>query len=235
MYIIAYLKKLFQESLCVSESDEVSYIGLVSLPFALFEIHTERMKKNFYFANSVSICVQMGQDFVSDRCHRFSTQIVLSANVDYNSCGVRSISGWTDDKPGSISNYKNVTIIWRRPHIVSPQNFHFDLFVISESIKWWIFHRTNATKEENYQEIINDTIAYAILMTLTNLLDFIVGIICIDCFNYSALRQVTRIKKKWFESLMRQEIGWFDVASNNDNPTRQLIQWVFELLWHSIV
>ncbi|XP_055296579.1 multidrug resistance protein homolog 65-like [Sitodiplosis mosellana] len=83
---------------------------------------------------------------------------------------------------------------------------------------------TNATEEENHHEIMNDTIAYGILLTLTSCLDFIVGIICVDCFNYVAICQITRIRIKFFESLMRQEIGWYDVAGGSNNLTVRIIE-----------
>lgn len=85
-------------------------------------------------------------------------------------------------------------------------------------------HRTNATAEENHHAILNDTISYGILLTLTTCLDFIAGIIAIDCLNQAALRQTTRIRIKYFESLMRQEIGWYDVAGDSNNFAVQNIE-----------
>lgn len=76
---------------------------------------------------------------------------------------------------------------------------------------------TNATMEENRTEIKNDSIAYGILMTLGSTVHLLAGIFCVDCFNMSALRQITRIRIRYFQSLMRQEIGWYDVASGNNN------------------
>lgn len=89
---------------------------------------------------------------------------------------------------------------------------------------FFLIHRTNATKEENYGEILNDTISYGILMTLATCFEFIAGIISIDCMNQAALRQITRIRIKYFESLMRQEIGWYDVTGSSNNFTVQNIE-----------
>lgn len=82
------------------------------------------------------------------------------------------------------------------------------------------YFRTNATREENREAIINDSIAYGIFMTLTAILQFITGIFSVDLFNYTALKQITRIRIKFFESLMRQEIGWYDVTSGNNFAVR---------------
>lgn len=45
----------------------------------------------------------------------------------------------------------------------------------------------------------------------------VVGIFAVDCFNRTALRQITRIRIKYFESLMRQDIGWYDVFGSRNN------------------
>lgn len=79
------------------------------------------------------------------------------------------------------------------------------------------FYRINATAEENRHEIINDSVAYGILLGLASLFHLFAGIICIDCFNHTALRQVTRIRMEFFKSLIRQEVGWYDVAGSCNN------------------
>lgn len=78
-------------------------------------------------------------------------------------------------------------------------------------------YRTNATVEENRQEIRNDSVAYGILLALASFMHLLAGIVCVDCFNHTALRQITRIRIKFFQSLMRQEVGWYDVAGTNNN------------------
>ncbi|XP_031626047.1 multidrug resistance protein homolog 65 [Contarinia nasturtii] len=76
---------------------------------------------------------------------------------------------------------------------------------------------TNATKAENSEAIKKDSIAYGILLTMASLLHLLAGIICVDCFNHTALRQITRIRVEFFKSMMRQDIGWYDVAGSNNN------------------
>lgn len=77
--------------------------------------------------------------------------------------------------------------------------------------------RTNATWAENSQEIINDGKAFGILLSLYTTIQFVAGIFAVDCFNRAAIRQITRIRIKYFESLMRQEIGWYDVFGSKNN------------------
>ena len=80
--------------------------------------------------------------------------------------------------------------------------------------------RTNATHEENLAELVNDGIAYAVSMIILGLVHFVTGMIAIDLLNYTALKQVTRIRLQYFQSLLRQNIGWFDVSKANNIAVR---------------
>lgn len=85
-------------------------------------------------------------------------------------------------------------------------------------------YRTNATIEENRVEIINDSIAYGILSLIATLWQFIFGIFCVDFANRTAIRQVTRIRIKYFESLMRQDVAWYDVSGGKTNFTVRITE-----------
>lgn len=102
-------------------------------------------------------------------------------------------------------------------------------------------NRTNATWEANRQEIINDSIAYGILMTLTAIMQLVTGIFSVDLFNHAALKQITRIRVKYFQSLMRQDIGWYDTSTGNNFAVRiteyvcaELVLWFTILLCHHL-
>ncbi|XP_033149531.1 LOW QUALITY PROTEIN: multidrug resistance protein homolog 65 [Drosophila busckii] len=75
---------------------------------------------------------------------------------------------------------------------------------------------TNATREANNEALYDDSISYGILLTITSLIMFISGIFSVDIFNFVALRQVTRMRIKLFESVMRQDIGWHDLATKQN-------------------
>lgn len=72
--------------------------------------------------------------------------------------------------------------------------------------------RTNASREENNEELYNDSISYGILLIIASAIMFISGIFSVDVFNVVALRQITRIRKKLFRTVMRQDIAWHDTA-----------------------
>lgn len=51
------------------------------------------------------------------------------------------------------------------------------------------------------------------------------GVICIvyaaiTIINYTALKQIERIRKMFFESLIRQDKSWYDVSSGNNFTTK---------------
>lgn len=62
--------------------------------------------------------------------------------------------------------------------------------------------------------------SYGILMSLTAVLQFVSGIFSVDLFNYTALKQITRIRNRFFQSLIRQDVGWYDVSTGNNFAVR---------------
>lgn len=87
-----------------------------------------------------------------------------------------------------------------------------------------IYFRKDDTNASNQYEIINDSIAFGILSLMATMWQFIFGIFCVDCFNRTAVRQITRIRTKYFESLMRQNIGWYDVVGGKTNFTVRITE-----------
>ncbi|XP_059216355.1 multidrug resistance protein homolog 65 [Stomoxys calcitrans] len=75
---------------------------------------------------------------------------------------------------------------------------------------------TNASIEINNEELYYDSISYGILLTLASLVMFISGIFSVDIFNLVALRQVTRMRMRLFQSVMCQDIGWHDLATKQN-------------------
>lgn len=57
-----------------------------------------------------------------------------------------------------------------------------------------------------------------------SVIQLISGIICVDCFNRTANRQIVKMRIKFFQSIMRQEIGWHDVESGKTNFTVQITE-----------
>lgn len=70
------------------------------------------------------------------------------------------------------------------------------------------------------QELRNDSMAFGILCGLDSLLMFITGIIYVDLYNHVALNLVVRMRRKFFESTIRQDIGWHDMTKNQNFAVR---------------
>lgn len=64
------------------------------------------------------------------------------------------------------------------------------------------------------------------MFTIILLIQVLTKAFAIDCFNRAAFQQITRIRIAYFESLLRQEIGWYDVFGSNNNFTVRNTEWV---------
>ncbi|XP_052744794.1 multidrug resistance protein homolog 49-like [Bicyclus anynana] len=79
---------------------------------------------------------------------------------------------------------------------------------------------TNASAEENRLALIEDSQAFGIGCTVFSILQFIVSAISVDLFNYAALRQIERVKKRFLEAVLRQDITWYDLNTSMNFATK---------------
>ncbi|EDW30066.1 GL22524 [Drosophila persimilis] len=79
---------------------------------------------------------------------------------------------------------------------------------------------TNATYEENMEELRKDSVSFGILMTLNTLLMLFSGMYYVDAFNRLALRLTVRMRREFFKATLRQEIGWHDMAKDQNFAVR---------------
>lgn len=133
-------------------------------------------------------------------------------------CWINESFGWTFVWNRNKYTTSSTWMVWWRENFVK---FH-QCFTFHNIINclWFLcnapllFHRTNATVEENDEEIINDSIAYLIMAAVASVIQIVAGTICVDCFNQAAISQVTRMRIRYFTSLMRQEMGWYDLEKS---------------------
>ncbi|XP_055387506.1 multidrug resistance protein homolog 49-like [Condylostylus longicornis] len=76
---------------------------------------------------------------------------------------------------------------------------------------------TNGTIQENRDALIEDSIAFGLSSAAGAALQFIVLIISVDIINITALNQITRIRKLFLEAVLKQDMIWYDVYSNDHN------------------
>ncbi|KAJ8720984.1 hypothetical protein PYW08_006449 [Mythimna loreyi] len=79
---------------------------------------------------------------------------------------------------------------------------------------------TNASKEENREALIRDSMAFGIGCLVFSVGQFIVAAISVDIFNYMALRQVDRLKELFLRSVLRQDMTWYDLNTSMNFATK---------------
>ncbi|CAH2087972.1 unnamed protein product [Euphydryas editha] len=79
---------------------------------------------------------------------------------------------------------------------------------------------TNASPEENRQALIEDSQAFGIGCTVFSVLQFLMGVISVDLFNYTALKQIERVKEKFLQAVLRQDITWYDLNTSMNFATK---------------
>ncbi|KAH8372084.1 hypothetical protein KR093_010043 [Drosophila rubida] len=75
---------------------------------------------------------------------------------------------------------------------------------------------TNASKEENNQAIVDDSIAFGVGSLVGSVIMLVLIIIAIDVSNRVALNQINRIRKLFLEAILRQDMSWYDTSSGTN-------------------
>ncbi|XP_055855395.1 multidrug resistance protein homolog 49 [Episyrphus balteatus] len=75
---------------------------------------------------------------------------------------------------------------------------------------------TNASKEENIQAIKDDSLAFGIGSVVGGMAEWILLAIALDIMNGVALNQIRRIRTLFLQSILRQDMSWYDTTSGNN-------------------
>ncbi|XP_055916390.1 multidrug resistance protein homolog 49 [Eupeodes corollae] len=75
---------------------------------------------------------------------------------------------------------------------------------------------TNATREENIQAMKDDSLAFGIGSLVGGVAEWILLAIAVDIMNAVALKQIRRIRTLFLESILRQDMSWYDTSSGNN-------------------
>ncbi|XP_061918777.1 phosphatidylcholine translocator ABCB4-like isoform X3 [Entelurus aequoreus] len=86
-------------------------------------------------------------------------------------------------------------------------------------------HQINTSDHNSTSMIFNATFqeamaTYAVYYSIIGVLVLVAAYLQVAFFTISAGRQVQRIRKRFFHSVMRQDIGWFDVNDTGELNTR---------------
>lgn len=74
----------------------------------------------------------------------------------------------------------------------------------------------NATFEENFEAILEDSKAFGIGAFVGAFIQLIFAALSIDLLNRTALKQITRIRKVLLKSVLRQDMTWYDLNTSEN-------------------
>lgn len=80
--------------------------------------------------------------------------------------------------------------------------------------------RVNASDEDTRNALWADARAFGIFATLGAMSHFIICLIAVNMVNYAGLKQICRIREKFLESILRQEMAWFDTSAKGNFVTQ---------------
>lgn len=78
----------------------------------------------------------------------------------------------------------------------------------------------NASSEENRQAILQDAKAFGWGVVFVSVIQFLAAALSVDVINRSALRQISRIRKLFLQAVLRQDMTWYDLNSDDSFAVR---------------
>ncbi|CAO1320937.1 unnamed protein product [Diamesa hyperborea] len=79
---------------------------------------------------------------------------------------------------------------------------------------------TNATEEETYDAILEDSKAFGIGCFCGSIIQLIFVALSIDILNRNAQKQISKIRKLFLESVLRQDMAWYDLNTSDSFAVR---------------
>lgn len=74
----------------------------------------------------------------------------------------------------------------------------------------------NSTREEASNALLDDATSFLILNTIVSIVHFLFACIAVDTANYSALKQITTVRKFFLDAVIRQEMAWYDTITDKN-------------------
>lgn len=75
---------------------------------------------------------------------------------------------------------------------------------------------TNGTPEQIYDETLKDSRAFGIFAFTTAVFQLIFGTLSIDIVNRTAQKQITKLRKQFLQSVLRQDMTWYDLNTSDN-------------------
>lgn len=79
---------------------------------------------------------------------------------------------------------------------------------------------TNATEEQTYDAILEDSKAFGIGCFVGSIIQLIFVALSIDILNRNAQKQISKIRKLFLQSVLRQDMAWYDLNTSDSFAVR---------------
>lgn len=88
----------------------------------------------------------------------------------------------------------------------------------------WVFGGgrilTNATMQESQDATFEDSKAFGIGMFLGAFVQLVFAALSIDILNRTAQKQISKVRKLFLQSVLRQDMTWYDLNTNDNFAVR---------------
>lgn len=118
------------------------------------------------------------------------------------------------------------TLLKSWPHILVPVRV-FTQFALSLCNLCLLYplsfrrtHSVNATEQENAAAIMEDAKAFGLGVVAVTILQFIFATLSVDVINRSAQKQISRIRQLFLKAVLRQDMTWYDLNSDDSFAVR---------------
>ncbi|XP_055625929.1 multidrug resistance protein homolog 49 [Toxorhynchites rutilus septentrionalis] len=78
----------------------------------------------------------------------------------------------------------------------------------------------NASQQENREAILRDAKAFGLGVVCVSLIQFLAAALSVDMINRSAIRQISRIRTLFLQAVLRQDMTWYDLNSDDSFAVR---------------
>ncbi|KAJ9598418.1 hypothetical protein L9F63_010893, partial [Diploptera punctata] len=78
----------------------------------------------------------------------------------------------------------------------------------------------NGTLKERNSALLEDSSAFGIGCTVVGLVQFTIGVISIALLNYSAQKQICRVRWLFLQAVLRQDMSWYDTSKTANFASR---------------
>jgi ATP-binding cassette subfamily B (MDR/TAP) protein 1 len=79
---------------------------------------------------------------------------------------------------------------------------------------------TNATEEQTFEALMEDSVAFGIGCGVGAIFQLIFCAISVDILNHVALKSISRIRIGFLNSVLRQDMAWYDTNTSDNFAVR---------------